>query len=184
MKVVIQAVPWRQERKDNAEKLASETNGLIVWDENRSGYKTFLRVLEALGDDGGWVLEDDVRLTSNWAQKASTVVSEHPGLVIRAFSLWTTSGLLPGISYYALPCAYFPPGVPKSILEFSKTLTPAQIKTEALEQVHDHLVGLWLHSEGLSYWLETPSLVQHMEWRSLIDPRGRELSRLSPTFEE
>lgn len=182
MKVVIQAVPWDKARRTNANALAAATGGRVVWDEDRSGYATFLRVLDAIGDDAAWVLEDDVDLCADWTTRAAEVVAAHPGMVIRAFSLGPLTGPVPGLGFYSMACTFLPTGVARAIREFARTLPLRVRRSEALDQLHDHLVGLWLDAQGLDYWLHTPSLVQHRIGPSLIDPRGRGLDRQSPTF--
>ena len=186
MSVFIQAIAWDSRRAANARKLARLTGGTIVWDSDHSGgLSTFLRVLEAMaGSDhgGGWIMEDDVELCNDWCARAAAVVADHPRKVIRAFSLTTTCGEIPGLGFYSTACSYFPPGAPRMILDFYENLNPHIRRHEALEQLHDHLVGLWLDSRGDTYWLHSPSLVQHKAWPSTIDPYGRELIRRSPTF--
>lgn len=183
MKVVIQAVSWNHQRADNARHLAEQTGGTIVWDTEHDPFGTFLRVLDAFGDEAGWLIEDDVTLCADWPERAAQVAAEHPEDVIRAFSLTTTRGWLPGLAFYSMACTYFPAGAARAILDYAGTLSRQTHRQEALDQLHDHLVGLWLDHLGRDYWLHTPSLVQHREWPSLVDPRGRAVSRLSPTFE-
>lgn len=182
MNVIIQAVPWEARRAANARRLAAQTGGTIVWDEGRDPYGTFLRVLAEFGDRAGWLLEDDVVLCRDWAERAAEVVEQHHGLVIRGFSLGTRSGLVRGIEFYSTACVFLPAGTARAILDFEETLTPAVRRREHLDQLHDHLIGMWLAHTRQDYWLHTPSLVQHHRWPSLVDPRGRGLDRVSPTF--
>lgn len=182
MRVFIQAVPWHIDRARNAWRLAEATGGTIVWDRGRNPYKTFLRVLETIGDEPAWVIEDDVDLCDDFTARAAEVADTHPDLIIRAFSLGTRTGLVPGVEFYSTVCTYYPAGAAAGILAYAAGLTKEDHRREALDQLHDHLVGLWLDSTGQSYWLHTPSLVQHRIGPSLIDPRGRDKDRRSPTF--
>ncbi|AWN07821.1 hypothetical protein HOT31_gp154 [Microbacterium phage Hendrix] len=179
----IQAVPWERERAVLAAKLRLQTGGTVIWDEEHSGLATWMKVLEAMGEGAGILLEDDVILTSNWRQKIETVISHHPRSIIRFWSdleadVTEGSRWKPGKTFFANLCVYYPPTYARQQLEWCRKRS-----LKSWNKLHDHVTGLWLDSRGEDYWLQVPSLVQHRgDLKSVAAPR-RPLGRVSRTFE-
>ena len=183
MNVLIQAVPWVPERLQQAYALAEQTGGTIVWDTEHHAFETWKLVLAYAGQSPVVILEDDVTLTDNWAQKVQAAIDAHPDVVIQFFSmrgddLTVGSRWEPGRTFLMNQCYYLPAGAAAALLAHSE---------EWAAQHPEHPTGYdlamadWLKRTKQKYWLHVPSLVQHKPWRSEINPR-RPRNRQSGTF--
>lgn len=179
MLYVIQAVREREEYVNETLKQIPEAK--VYWDDNHDMMKAYLHILEEIGTEPCVMMQDDVILTSNFKQKVEKVISMYPEILINFFSLsrkYTKPHFKKGREYCMNQCVYLPKGFAQKILEAYKTWD----KKESNPTADDFLVGYaWGYDKPYLVWC--PSLVQHREAKSIIDPR-RSSKRQSITFEE
>lgn len=182
--VYIMAVPWEPRRAVNAKRLAEAAGGLVIWDERQSIEDTFKRTLEAAGEGSGIFMQDDVRLTSDWARKVEAVIEEHRDSVCQFFSIRKsdlTAGARweRGSAYLMNQCYYLPATYAAQIREFAEDW----FRANPGHTGDDTCIAQFLKARRERYWHHVPSLVQHNEWVSAV-AGARSSKRLSPTFEE
>lgn len=184
MQVVIRAVPERiyivKEIKNNIPE------AIPIFDKYRDAMETSLRALAEVGDSATIQMEDDVVLTSNFLDKANaiikTVKENYGDILIQFFSMREAdieigSRLEAGRGFSSTCCTYYPKGMAKDILKWVETIDLPSYQTAT-----DWIVRDYLQSKKLKYWISIPSLVEHMELKSAINPR-RSSKRHSKTFE-
>jgi hypothetical protein len=181
----IMAVPWVDERKNRAESLAKQTSGKIVWDTDRHAFHTWRSVMKAVGDGPAIVIEDDVRLVSDWRNRIEAVIAEHRDEVVQFFSMRNADLTIgsrsePGRTFMMNQCYYLPAGAAKALLDFTEEWNhPGQENPTG----YDVAMAEWMKINKQRYWLHVPSLVDHEPWTSEINSR-RPRNRQSLTFEE
>lgn len=155
----------------------------VCFDEGLGAMGNFLKSLDMAGDDAAINLEDDIWITKNFEQKASSVINDKPSTVIQFFSmrkadLTVGSRWDAGASYLMAQCTYFPPKISKGILAYSKKYDRLSHKSHPL----DSMVGDYLNKTRQKYWIHCPNLVDHRVGKSIIDPRRASTNRQSFTF--
>lgn len=152
---------------------------------SNNAYWTFQRALEQAGDESCLHLEDDIILTSNFLEKVNKVISERPNQVIQFFSmrkadLEVGSRLESGRTFMCALCFYLPKGMSKEVKDYN-----AQWELDNESQMHgaplDVALADYLKSKKLKYFINVPSLVEHLPIKSSIDKR-RSSKRQSKTF--
>lgn len=145
--------------------------------------QTYLKSCEmGLGDDS-LNMEDDIILTSNFLEKVMEVINKTPGKVITFFTLKQSikeTTEMPGKTFCMMQCVYQPAWFNKGILEYY----PLWKETEKGKQpghAIDYMAADFMAEKRVTYILHQPSLVQHQELKSRIDPR-RSSKRQSKTF--
>lgn len=181
MLYVIRAVREREEFVNEILKQIPEA--IVYWDDEfHDAMKSYLYVCEHIVKGKPAVLlEDDIILTSNFKAKAESVIQKYPDTLINFFSL-SKKHLLPhwkkGREYCMNQCEYFPEGFSLKVAESYKTWPLKEKEPNA----YDFLVGYaWGSNNPYLVWC--PSLVQHREVKSIINPR-RSSKRQSVTFKE
>lgn len=180
MKYVIQAVKSRKPYVD--EILKQVPDAIVYYDESGDIMKAYLHILENIvGDDSCVMMQDDIILTSDFKNKIEAVISQYPEILINFFSLskkYTKPHFKKGREYCMNQCVYLPKGFAQRIVQAYDTW-PDKEKEKTAD---DFLVGYaWGYNKPYLVWC--PSLVQHRQVKSVIDPR-RSSKRQSITFEE
>lgn len=180
MLYVIRAVKERQAFVD--EILKQIPDAIVYYDEFGDAMKSYLHVCKnIIKGQPAVLLEDDIILTSNFKNKIETVIAKYPKMLINFFSLskkYTQPHFKKGREYCMNQCEYFPEGFSLKVVEAYEHWS----KREEEPNAYDYLVGYaWGNSNPYLVWC--PSLVQHREIKSIIDPR-RSSKRQSITFEE
>lgn len=157
----------------------------VIWDEKNSALDTWQRALAYAGDEPVLILEDDVRLAPAFRTKVEQVIASKPDSVIQFFSMRKADETVgaryePGRTFLMNQCVYYPALAARTLLDYSKKWQYHGDQDRA-ELEHDVCVRAWLKSNGLHYWLHVPSLVQHENWASEINPT-RSTKRQSETF--
>tara|TARA_R110000803_G_scaffold207394_1_gene275294 strand:+ start:117 stop:677 length:561 start_codon:yes stop_codon:yes gene_type:complete len=182
MKVIIKAVPVR---KDCIEYLKNKLpDAIFCMDKKKCAMDTFLRSLEIAKDDPCIHMEEDIFITKNFMKKASAVIRQKPMSVVQFFSMRKadlTIGSRWDRSFLMNQCFYAPPFYSRLMLEFSALWIPKNI--EEHPNGTDAMVRDFLKYRKERYWVHCPSLVDHREGKSVIDPR-RSSKRQSFTFED
>lgn len=181
MLYVIRAV---REREPFVKEILKQIPDAFVYydDVFHDAMKSYLYVCEhIIAGQPAVLLEDDVVLTSNFKDKIEAVIVQHPDTLINFFSL-SKKYLKPhwkkGREYCMNQCEYFPVGFSLKVVEAYEHWGLKEKEPTA----YDFLVGYaWGSNKPYLVWC--PSLVQHREVKSIINPR-RSSKRQSITFEE
>lgn len=178
----IMAVPFDQQRVKNVLHIRRTTGAMVIWDEVRNVLDTFIRVLDAAGDEPAIILQDDVELAENWREQVEAVIQERGDAVIQFFSLRKSdfdkgSHYERGANYMSNLCFYLPAGHAADL----KAFTEQWWEENPHHTGDDSCMAEWLKSRNEKYWHHVPSLVQHRTWKSVIN-ESRSSKRQSPTF--
>lgn len=181
MLYVVRAV---RERKAFVDEILKQIpDAIVYWDDVfHDAMKSYLYVCEhIIKGQPAVLLEDDIVLTSNFRQKAESVIAEYPKILINFFSLsrkYTKPHFKKGREYCMNQCEYFPEGFSLKVVEAYKNWEGKKDNPTA----YDFLVGYaWGGNKPYLVWC--PSLVQHREGKSIINPK-RSSRRQSITFVE
>lgn len=185
MKVIIRAVRKRSHFVSKmVDQLVSEGAKVTVYYDDffHDAMKSFLYALEMNNDEAMVLMEDDIELTSNFVSKAQAVIDQHPNEVIQFFSMRKddlTIGSRYDKNFVMNQCTYYPAGFTTGLKDYHKiwSLTKRGENINA----YDYMVSDYLRRLKKPYWLHVPSLVQHLEVKSMIDSR-RSSKRQSKTF--
>lgn len=145
--------------------------------------ETFLKSCEMSQDNDCLNIEDDVILTDNFLEKVKEQVALAPAIVIQFFTLKksiTKTTMISAKTFCMNQCVYQPAWLNKALLSYY----PIWKETERGKKnptAYDFLIGDYLASKGMYYIISQPSLVQHMEMKSRINPK-RSTKRQSKTF--
>lgn len=154
----------------------------IYVDRDRNPVGAFIEALKLAGDDACVQMEDDCILAYNFTDKLEREVKLHPDSFIQFFSMRgddLTKGARWDRNYIMGQCTYYPPGRAAELVRYFKNSfwDLNQHKVDGL----DLLVAEFLKSKKEKYWICVPNLVDHIEGKSVIDPR-RSSKRQSKTF--
>lgn len=179
MRIIIRAV------RDRAPYIDYLTQRLPAaewcFDQKRNAMDTFLRALDMAGQDAVVHMEDDTLLNDWFLPRLRAAIAQHPDKVIQFFSMRKADlsiGSRWDGNFMMGQCFYLPAGYSAAI----RAYYPVWPNREKHPTGLDTMVGDWLKSRREKYWLHVPSLVDHRDCKSLIDPR-RSTKRQSLTFE-
>ncbi len=177
----IMAVPWDPQRARRANQIRKASDGIVVWDEIQNAMDTFTRLLQQVvlaGDGSFLILQDDVELTADWRSKVEAAIAAHPDSVIQFFSMNPNEPLLgsrwaAGATFISNLCVYIPAFYASQLLDYIPTFLTnyPQFKT-----ADDFVIRYFLRGRREQFWIQSPSLVQHENWKSAINakrPRNR-----------
>jgi hypothetical protein len=168
--VVIRAVDWVPQRKNNARWLRKQTGGLIVWDCTHNGLDTFAAGLRAARGQGAIHLEDDIVLGPYFRERAERLIAEHDCLI----QFWSARDADFTIGQRFEPARGF-----SGSLAF---YLPGRLVGHVLEQFpvwrarhpswngFDWAMGWALQQLREQYLIAVPNLVQHCSWESAVNP--------------
>lgn len=183
MKYIIRAVRSRQKFVEEILKQIPEA--VVYYDEFGNAREAFVHVCDKLikDDEPCVMLEDDIILCDNFKNKIEKVIAEQPDMLINFFSLskkFIEPHYKKGREFCMTQCVYFPVGLNRRIVE---------VYPEWLEVTHhqylsavDYLTG-YAWGNNRNYFVYCPSLVQHIEGKSMINPK-RSSKRQSITFKK
>ena len=183
MKVIVRFTPARWDAFSGY--LMPKLPGAIpIIDDGRGAMQTFLQALEEAGDSPALILEDDIVLTRNFYSKASRAIQQRPEQIIQFFSRsvrdWSLGTRKKAGSTFSMnQCTYFPAFVCPRIRAFYETW-PAR---EENPTGYDIMIADFLADRSWGYWVHVPSLVEHRQVVSEINPR-RSSKRQSTTFHD
>lgn len=171
-------------RESFRDYLIAEIPGLIViQDTDKNAMTTFLDALHCVGNGAAVHIEDDIVLTKNFTYKLDKVIQSLPYSVIQFFSMRKADIEVGGRWEYGRTfmmnqCFYLPPDYSKMIFRYYENWDKKEIHPTG----YDLLMADFLKERKEKYWIHVPSLVQHRQVKSLINPR-RSTKRQSITFE-
>lgn len=152
------------------------------FDQKRNAMDTFLRALEMAGSQSAVHMEDDTILCDGFVQKLEAAIAQHPHHVVQFFSMRSadlTVGSRWDGDFMMGQCFYLPPGYSEQIRNYYEYWPNKEKHPTGL----DTMVCDWLKFRRMKYWLHVPSLVDHRDCKSLINPR-RSTKRQSKTFKK
>lgn len=137
------------------------------------------------GDEPAVFLEDDIILCDNFCSKIEAIIQERPNEVIQFFSmrkkdLTIGSRYENGSNFIMHQCYYLPRGMARKVYEYSFEFEDGCKHGEHIGP-NDMVTQYYFKKNKIKYWLHVPSLVDHRQSRSIIDPR-RSSKRQSLTF--
>lgn len=144
----------------------------VILDQERNAFDTWQRKLQSVGDDAGVFMEDDVILCDNFRDEIEKVIEQYPDMMISFFTLRKIDRptLMRGADFCMNQCYYLPKGMAKAIYEYSINWIKSE-RGKAEPTAYDYCMGDWLKMNKLKYILWSPSLVQHKQQKSRINPR-------------
>lgn len=180
MKYVIRAV---EERKPFVEEILKQIpEAIVYYDEYHDAMKSYLHVCrEIIKDEPAVLLEDDIILTSDFKNKIEAIIGLYPDVLINFFSLskkHTTPYWRYGKEYVMNQCEYFPKGFASKVVNTYEEWKRSDGGKNPT--AYDYLVGYTWGAYN-KYLVWNPSLVQHREVKSIINPK-RSTKRQSITF--
>lgn len=151
------------------------------FDQKRDAFDTFIRAKRMAGIEPCVHMEEDVLLTKNFRQKIESAIAEHPNHVIQFFSMLRDDAKLGSrwINRFSMnQCYYIPAGLNVPIAEYGERWP----NREKDRNGYDVMMDEFRRDMKFKIWLHVPSLVQHMEAKSLLGPRSSK--RQSGTFQD
>lgn len=166
----------------NIDHLKAQIPNLIVIQNEESGMAAFVEAMLEAGDEAALHLEDDIILCPDFVNKVEEIVSKHEDDVIQFFSmrkddLTIGTRYIPGYRFMMNQCFYLPSGMSKALAEYKTTWK----RIEEHPTGYDILMADYFKERGIRYLNIVPNLVDHVECKSIINPR-RSSKRQSFTF--
>jgi hypothetical protein len=155
------------------------TNTLFYFHPQRGDMLSYRGALTQAGKTAVVLMEDDVILTRDFRRKLERVIAEHRREVVQFFSMRQADvdvGSRYDRNFLMGQCVYLPAGYSQALLTWH---WPGEAEQDGSGS--DLLLSDWLKSRNEPYWIHVPSLVDHRQGRSVIDPR-RSSKRQSKTF--
>tara|TARA_Y100001963_G_scaffold126665_1_gene179381 strand:- start:170 stop:715 length:546 start_codon:yes stop_codon:yes gene_type:complete len=179
MQYIICSVP---ERKDYVREVKKQIPEVIeVKDEIRDHMDTYKRAMIRSNNKATVFLEDDIILTSNFKSKIESVIAERPKEIIQFFSMRKADievGSRYDNNFIANLCFYVPDNFINGYLNYLEQWIPENLDDPTAS---DLAFRAYLKKIKMKYWIHCPSLVEHREIKSAINPR-RSSKRQSKTF--
>ena len=141
----------------------------------------FIKALKVAGMCPLLFFEDDIQLSSRFAELALPFIAANPDRFIAFFSqdVYYTRGTREnkGKNFEMSQCIYLPAGMAAGVVaRYDKWKA-----TTKRRQAHDYMIAEYMEEHGINYIIHEPNLVQHLPIPSAIDP-GRPVNRQSRTF--
>ena len=144
----------------------------VITDYKHDAMGTFLTAL-SFSDNPLVLLEDDIELCDGFYEKIQEAIATYPEHIINFFSLREKDYELGkpylerGGAFMMNQCNYIPAGYGKQIVEFYQTWQ----RKEEHPTGYDILMADWMKSKKMKYVQWVPHLVNHLECKSLINPK-------------
>jgi len=179
MKYIVQKVPSR----DTSHLEAAIPYLITVIEREGDPVKGFDQVLLKARDCSFVRLEDDIDLCDGFVEKIESAINLHPDKIISFFTLRKKIDrptMFKGRNFCMFQCTYFPQGMARKIHGYY--LQDIWPKKENNPKDPDSFLSDFLRETGTDYMIWHPSLVQHHECKSIIDPK-RSSKRQSVSYE-
>lgn len=174
-----------EERRANAEKIKSVIPELEIVCADISKDDLWEKHLATMLTnpseyDGVVMMEDDVILCENFRERLAKVVAKHQNDVIQFFERALsktplTKGYQPGSNFFSCVCYYMPAPLTQLFSDegmksdFKKWFAK---RDEPWSYPIDRYIAYVLGAKKLSYWRESPYLVQHSAMKSTLGNRS------------
>ena len=145
--------------------------------------ETFMKSVEMSQDDDCLNMEDDIILCDNFLEKVNKIIARHPDKMITFFTLKNRpmgENIEDGRNFCMAQCVYMPKWLNVALKKYASIWLISKRGKEN-PTGNDYMVADLLSSIKQTYILYQPSLVQHMEMKSRIDPK-RSSKRQAKTF--
>lgn len=177
MRYMVRTVSWLPERAENVAQLRAQIPQLeIETDYVRDGYGSFFAACKCLNNTGGVLMEDDVALCRNFAQRAETAVStvgyDHLVSFFERPKIELPAGWVAGSQFLWMQCIYMPPGFPQKCVDYYEEFRDKYPDRHS-GMATDLLIAYALIKEKRRYWRVRPCLVQHLPLESAIGSRPK-----------
>lgn len=166
-------------------KIKETIPGLIViTDYRRDAMGNFLNAMRYT-DEPSVHLEDDIELCDGFVEKIRNAVEQYPNQIINFFSLRKKDYELKrpyeelGSKFMMNQCIYIPAGFGKQIADYYEVWS----RREEHPTGCDILIADWMKSKKMKYVQWFPHLVNHLECKSLINPK-RSSKRTDKNFKK
>jgi hypothetical protein len=177
MKTVIHHYPGRCEEYVRA--ILEVFPGTLVIEENVKKPDQLGTYRRCLIDEPHMHFENDVFLAPDFVERAKAMIKRNHQHMCKGFEQkLKASGYYPPSHWHWNQCVWFPKGYGPKIAEY--TFEYAKIKEPPYD--YDTVIRYFLTGRRESFWLESPSLVQHVVGPSLI--KGRLHRRVSESFNQ
>ena len=145
----------------------------------------YLRSWELVGDEPTLQMDDDIILCDNFMSKALAVIEKHPNVIIQFFSMRKKdieigSRVESGSTFMMKQCYYLPAKVAADLRRYADGYYETMVHGDCGSDI---LMRDYFKSRGMKYLIHVPSLVNHAEAVSKINPR-RSSKRQSLTFKK
>ena len=133
-------------------------------DKEYDGVKSFIDALNTISEYDAVLLEDDLVLCKNFKEEIEKVISEYPDTIINFFTVpefYYTTHYSENFSYNQ--CTYFPKGLGKLLAE---QMLP--MYKQGIKQSYGNLLSISLNRLGIPHLIYRPSLVQHIDGKSIF----------------
>lgn len=170
MKYIMMAVP---ERAPFIRCVRDQLPDLeVVFDKTRSAVDTMCAAFRAAGNERAVFMEDDVQLCEDFEAKVEEAVfnvGRHP---VKFFSRLKDDALvgsrwLPPSAWMMNQCFYLPAGMGTEIAD----LRDAEGTDGGYPHNTEGVIMAYLKKNKIKYWNHVPSLVEHIECKSVVDPK-------------
>lgn len=147
-------------------------NLVVMTDYNHDAMGNFLNAMRYT-DEPSVHLEDDIELCDDFVEKIKEAVNMYPDKIINFFSLRKKDYQLQkpyeelGSKFMMNQCNYIPKGFASQIADYYKIW---ERKAEH-PTGYDILMADWMKSKKMKYIQWFPHLVNHLECKSLINPK-------------
>lgn len=147
--------------------------------------ETFMKSVEMSRDDDCLNLEDDIILCDNFLERVNEVIARHPDKMISFFTLKNRpmgDNVESSKTFCMNQCVYMPKWLNRLLIQYyPKWINTSRGKDNPTG--YDYMMSDLLDIIKEKYILYQPSLVQHIEMKSRINPR-RSTKRQSKTFKK
>lgn len=163
---------------------AAVPNLRVCMDYNHDAMGNFLNSMN-MTENPAVHLEDDIELCDGFYEKIVAAVEQYPDYIINFFSLRKKDYELrkpyfeTGSKFMMNQCFYIPAGAGPQIAKFWETW-PRKVEHPT---GYDILMADWMKSRKMKYVQWFPHLVNHVECKSLINPK-RSSKRSDPNFQK
>jgi len=180
MRIIARAVRSRVECVEYLKVYLPEA--VILFDTTGNAMDTFLSAMILAGSDACVHMEEDIFITKNFVEKLEKAVFDRPLEVIQFFSMRGDDLKIGsrhdcGRTFMMNQCFYLPAGYSKMIHDYY----PRWPQKDYHKTGYDILIADFLKERKEKYYIHVPSLVQHRNCQSVINPK-RPRFRQSKTF--
>lgn len=141
----------------------NQINYTLLIDKDHKPVDSFIKQLELIADEDAVLLEDDLVLCNNFEEEITKAVNENPETIINFFNhplkYFTTHKTCENFAYNQ--CTYYPKGLGRKVAAKMNELRKSYHQYDTLE-------NLALKVLHLTHVVYRPTLVQHIDYNSLI----------------
>lgn len=147
----------------------------LLIDTEHNYIESFINQLEYISDYDAVLLEDDVWLCNGFNKIINDIINEHPNTIINFFTLpltFISSHLSQRFMYNQ--CTYYPKGIGKILADKMRSIYTEKLKSaKNYHFQYDEIESQALTSLGIPHYIYRPSIVQHLDLKSLIQDNNK-----------